>query len=165
MARKRIEGATLKSWEEVDSVLKQIVQSELEIETIEAQMNKELAEIKSDAEIKARPFKDKIKVLEIQVKEFVTLNKLDLDGKSKELDFGKTGFRKSTKVVLPKVVDKVIEMLKRNQMFDCIVTKETVNKDILKTYDEDVILRVGGSVRTEDTFWYETKREKLQKNK
>lgn len=165
MARVRIEAPALKSWDEVDTVLKQIVQAELDIETIEAEMNKEMADIKEDAENRAKPHREEIKKLETLVKEFVTTNKLELDGKSKELDFGKTGFRFSTKLVLPKAIDKVIEALKKHQMFDCIIIKENVNKDILKTYDEDIILRVGGSLKKEDTFWYETKREKLQLNK
>ena len=41
-------------------------------------------------------------------------------------------------------VEKVIKTLKKYGMGDCITVKESVNKDILKTYDEKTILSVGG---------------------
>ena len=44
-------------------------------------------------------------------------------------------------------------------MEDCIIVKETVNKDVLKTYDEKDIIKVGASLKKEDTFWYETRKE------
>ena len=40
-------------------------------------------------------------------------------------------------------------------MDDCITVKEGVNKDILKSYDEKDILKVGGKLHKEDTFYYE----------
>lgn len=36
----------------------------------------------------------------------MTLNKAELKGKSREMDFGKVGFRMSTKLMLPKQVEK-----------------------------------------------------------
>lgn len=65
--------------------------------------------------------------------------------------------------MLPKMIEAVLENLKKFNMHDCINTKESVNKDILKTYSPDVILNIGGTLKTEDTFWYETKRDALSK--
>lgn len=164
MARKRMEEPTIKNWEETDDVMKKLLESQLEVEKIEAEMNKNIAEIKKSAEEQARPYKDNIKKNELLLKEFVTVHKSELDGKSRRMNFGTVGFRMSTKVVLPKAVDAVLQNLRKFNMHDCINTKETVNKDILKTYSPDVILNVGGTLKTEDTFWYETKRDALSKN-
>ena len=155
MARKRMEDPSLKSWDEVNAALKLIRDNEIELD--EADMGKKIADIKEQAV----PYRDDIKKLELQVKEFVTLNKAELKGKSREMDFGKVGFRMSTKLMLPKQVEKVIKTLKKYGMGDCITVKESVNKDILKTYDEKTILSVGGTLKKEDTFWYETNREEL----
>lgn len=163
MARKRMEEPTIKNWEETDEVMKKLLECQLEVEKIEAEMNKDIAEIKKAAEDLARPYKDNIKKNELLLKEFVTVHKSELDGKSKRMNFGTVGFRMSTKVVLPKMIEAVLENLKKYGMHDCINTKETVNKDILKTYEPDVILNVGGTLKTEDTFWYETKRDALRK--
>lgn len=132
---------------------------------MEADMNGKLADIKEAAEEEANPCRDLIKKYELLIKEFTAANKLELNGKSKEMVFGKVGFRLSTKIILPKAIEPVIEALKRNRMLDCIATKETVSKDILRTYSPETILLVGGSVKAEDTFWYETNREELAQTK
>lgn len=161
MARKRMEEPSLKSWEEVDSTLKRIREAEIEMGRITADMEKYILDIKQKAEEQASPYKDEVKKLELQVKEFVSLNKDELKGKSREMTFGTVGFRMSTKLVLPKAADKFIKQLRKLGMGDCITIKESVNKDILKTYDEKTILMVGASLKKEDTFWYETKQEEL----
>lgn len=111
--------------------------------------------------MKAKQFQERIERLGIYVKDFVQDNKAELDGKTKQLNFGKTGFRLSTKLVLKKV-DQVLENLKKLKMDDCIIVKESVNKDVLKKYPEADIIKVGGTLKKEDIFWYETEREKLQ---
>lgn len=161
MARKRMAEPELKSWEEVDSVLKKIRDSEIELEKIEADMGKCIADIREDAENQAQPYRDAIKRLELQVKEFVVLHKDDLNGKSREMAFGRVGFRLSTKLMLPKEIGTVLKQLRKLGMGDCINIKESVNKDILKTYDEKTIITVGGTLKKEDAFWYETNREQL----
>ena len=95
MARKRMEDPSLKSWDEVNAALKLIRDNEIELELIEADMGKKIADIKEQAAEQAVPYRDDIKKLELQVKEFVTLNKAELKGKSREMDFGKVGFRMS----------------------------------------------------------------------
>ncbi|MDD3137713.1 MAG: host-nuclease inhibitor Gam family protein [Lachnospiraceae bacterium] len=161
MARKRIQDTTLKTWEEVDECLHIVADAENEISKIEAEMNRKFGEIKEAAEAEASQFKELIKKQEVLVKEFTTENKTDLKGKSREMNFGTVGFRLSTKLKLPKEVESVLKALKKNCMQDCIITKETVNKDVLKTYKEEEIMAVGGSLVKEDTFWYETRHENL----
>lgn len=161
MPRKRMEEAALKSWEEADAVLKQIRDAELELTRITGDMEKCINDVRQHAEEEAAPYKDEIKKLELQLKELTSLNKGELKGKSRELAFGAVGFRMSTSLVLPKVTDGVIRTLKKLGMGDCINIKETVNKDVLKTYDEKTILLVGASLKKKDTFWYETRREEL----
>lgn len=165
MARKRMEEPSLTSWEEVDSALKKIVEAQIQLDMIEADMNGKLADIKEQAENEANPVRDVIKKYELQIKEYTAANKVELKGKSKEMTFGTVGFRLSSKIILPKAIEPVIDALKRNKMLDCILTKETVSKDILKTYSPEAILLVGGSVKTEDTFWYDTNREELAQAK
>lgn len=161
MARKRMEEPALKSWEEVDNTLKQIREAEIELGRIAADAERCMIDIRQQAEESAQPYKDKIKQMELQLKEFTVTNKADLKGKTMELSFGRVGFRMSTRLVLPKAVETVIRQLRKNGMGDCIITKESVNKEILKTYDETTILSVGASLKKEDTFWYETRQEKI----
>ncbi|ADY54891.1 prophage MuMc02, host-nuclease inhibitor protein [Syntrophobotulus glycolicus DSM 8271] len=166
MARTRIKEAPVyKTWEEVDAALKEIAEAELDLVDIEGEMNKQIQGIKLTAAQEAKPIQDRIAAIGKDIKAFVEEHRGELDGKTKTLNFGKTGFRMSTKVILPKAKEKlaaIIKSLKSRKMNDCIVVTETINKDILKKYTEDEILRVGASLKKEDTFWYETDREKLQ---
>lgn len=162
MARKRMEEPELRNWEEVDSTLKKMREAEIALSDISTTAEKLILDIKQQAEEDAQQYKDQIKKMELQIKEFTTVHRDEmLPAKSKEMTFGLVGFRMSTKVILPKKLDRVITKLKKLGMGDCIITKETVDKDILKTYDEKTILEVGGTLKKSDAFWYETKQEKI----
>lgn len=161
MARKRVTEPQLKSWEEVDLCLKEIADAENEIKSIEAEMNKKIAELKKDAEEGARQHKEVIKQNEGKIKEYSTVHKDEMKGKSKLLTFGKVGFRLSTRLLLPSAISDVIVKLRENGMFDCINVKETVDKDVIKNYGEEDIQKIGGYLQKSDTFWYETDKEAL----
>ncbi len=164
MARKRVTEPQLKNWEEVDQCLKVMSDAENEITRIEAEMNRQIAEIKKAAEEGARCHKEMIKQNEGKIKEFTTVHKDELKGKSKVLTFGKVGFRLSTKLLLPSSVADVILKLRENGMLDCINVKETVDKEAVKNYGEEDILKIGGYLQKSDTFWYETDKDALSAN-
>ncbi len=89
MGRKRMEEPALKSWEEVDSTLKQIREAEIALTDISTTAEKLILDIKQQAEEDAQPHKDRIKQLELQVKEFTTVHRDEmLPAKSKEMTFG-----------------------------------------------------------------------------
>lgn len=163
MGRTRIETPHLRSWNEVNDALRAIAEAQNEIAIVESSMNMQIDAIKEVHEAKIKEYKEAIKRQEVLIKEYTSDRRDELDGKSKDMTFGKVGFRKSTKLILPKALDRVIAALRKNGMDTCIVTKETVNKDVLKTYPEEDVLKVGGSLKVEDTFWYETKSVELAK--
>lgn len=161
MARKRVTEPQLRSWEEVDECLKAMGDAEDQISVIEAQMNAAIAEAKKEASEKAAEYKELIKQNEGKIKEFTTVNKEELKGKSRQLTFGAVGFRQSTKLLLPQDTGEVIVRLRENGMVDCINVKETINKDTVKNYPEEEILKIGGYLQRTDTFWYETDKDHL----
>lgn len=166
MARVRIEEPKLKSWDDVDAALKQIGEHQRNITIIEAKMNDKINQAKVKAEDDAKGDKESIKSLEVQVKEFVESNREDLGNKkTKELNFGKVGYRKSTKISLPKAGNKLAEIIKKLKSFgmtDCIVTQpEKIDKDALKKYPANDVIKVGAGLKVDDVFWYEADEEKL----
>ncbi len=161
MARKRVTEPQLKSWEDVDVCLKVMSDAENHLSMITAEMNAAIAQAKKEAEEKAAQFKETIKQNEGKIKEFTTTRKEDLKGKSKQLTFGTVGFRQSTKLLLPSDTAEVILKLRENGMSDCINVKESINKDTVKSYPEEDILRIGGYLQRSDTFWYETDKDTL----
>lgn len=95
MARKRVTEPQLGSWEQVDECLRMISDAENQLSMITAQMNAAIAEAKKSAEESASQYKELIKQNEGKIKEFATIRKEDLKGKSKQLTFGTVGDRKS----------------------------------------------------------------------
>ncbi len=162
MARVRMESVKLKNWEDVGINLKMIGECQIAIERIEADMNMKISDLKLDAALKSRVHQDKIKQMELEIKEFSEENKVDIKGKTKILDFGKIGFRISSKITL-KSIEAVLNNLRARKMNDCIRTKVEVDKEALDKYPDEVIAAVGASRKVDDVFWYEIDREKLAK--
>ncbi|MDR3561881.1 MAG: host-nuclease inhibitor Gam family protein [Negativicutes bacterium] len=159
--RKRFADPVLKTWDEANENLREIGTIDLEIQTIEAEMNRKIVEAKQVAETEAKVFQDRRARLEFEIKDFAEAHKAELDGKSKSMNFGEVGFRKSTSVIISKVKN-CLAALKNKSMFDCIKTKETVNKEILRTYSDEILEAVGARRKKGDVFWLKPDYEKLQ---
>lgn len=153
----------LQSWDEVDRVLQETLESEIAITEIEAMMNLTINEAKEKATLLSKPLKEKIKNNTTLIKSYTEAYRSELDGKSKRLNFGKVGFRQSSSVTVPKAkLDSVLKMLKALDMFDCINTKETINIEVLEKYPEEEILKTGATKTTKDNFYLETDKEKIR---
>lgn len=162
MARKRMEEKfMLQSWDQVDETLLEIAENEMELEKLTTEMNQAIHEVKERFTSESKPFQERIKILSLYVQEFSERNREDIKGKTKTLNHGSIGFRQSTKVVLSKV-EQILENLKKFKMQDCISVKESVNKDVLRKYPAEDVLKVGASLKVEDVFWYDTERQKLE---
>jgi phage host-nuclease inhibitor protein Gam len=159
--RKRIETKpALQSWDDVDLYLKEICELEVQIEEVEAKLSIQVSDLKLEAADKVKTATERIKRLELEMKEFVGNNRVDIKGKTMDLNFGATGFRKSTKIIISNNKNAIAQ-LKLKGLTDCIKTNESIIKDKLKDLSDDVLAAVGAKKSGKDTFWYETKREKL----
>lgn len=169
MARTRIvEAPAFKSWEEVDTALREIAENQIALGDIEAAMNLQILGAKKSAEVESKPYADRIAKLERDIKEYVDDHRSELDKnkKTRTLNFGEVGYRLSTTVGLPKAKEKIediIRKLKARGMTDCIVVKEDVSKENLKKYGEDTVNAVGASWKQKDVFGYEVFLEKLER--
>lgn len=153
----------LKNWDDVNRALKLKGECELSLDTLEADMNLKINDIKQETERLSKPLKEKIKQLEDEIKDFTEENKSEIDGRTKVLMFGKVGFRLNSSVSVPtKKLCKIIENLRKFGIENCIKVTETVNKDILGTYSNADIAKVGAVKKVEDKFWCEADKEKIR---
>lgn len=153
----------LESWSEVDAALMEIAQAEIALTRINCDKDEQINILTEAAARVATPINGRITELREQIKQFAELNRLDFGkAKSKRLNFGELGWRLSSTIdIKPSAVPKVIENLRRMGMDDCVKVRESVNKDTLKTYSEERILQSGASIKTTDTFWLETDKERI----
>ena len=168
MPRVRMEEkCELKSWDEVNLNLAEIGEQERKFEQITATMQEEIDEAKLKAEDAAKPCQERIEELSHQIKLFADKYPDDFKGKkTKLLTFGSLGYRKSTKIRLPRGSEKVaamIKLLKAKRMSDCVVKPpEKIDKEALKKYSVKRITGIGATLKIEDVFWYEVDREQLE---
>lgn len=156
------EQPVLKTWEDADLNLAEIAEIDMKLLAVEADMNLKIAEAKQAAFLQEETLKERKEKLAHEIKEFAENNRSEfIDMKTKILTFGKVGFRQSTSIVISKV-NQVIEALKIKAMLDCITVKESVNKEVLRNYPDEVIAAVGARKKVEDVFWLEPDYEKLK---
>lgn len=153
----------ISTWDDVNRYLKLKGECELSVDSIEGEMNLKINDAKLQAEKLAKPLKEKIKEIDSAISGFTEEKKAEIEGRTKVLTFGKVGFRLSSSISVPsKKLGKIIENLKKFGMENCINITETVNKDVLATYSDKDIVKVGASKKVEDKFWCEADKEKIR---
>lgn len=167
MARKRVDAPVgLDNWEAADDALREIGSAQRAIEAAEHRMQETIDAAKERAASESAPYRERIAELEGRLNVFAEMHRDDMGAKkSRDMNYGMLGFRKSTKVVLPRGAAKVAEIIRKLRekgMGDCIVKPaEKIDKDALKKYPPNDIVAVGAGLDVQDTFWYEVDREKL----
>lgn len=161
MARKRIEGTQFSTWDDVDQALKQIGEIDRELGLLESVHNEAVDALKAKAKQNAEPLQTRRANLELAMKEFVEANRAEFaKTKTKMLTFGSVGFRLSSKVLVKRVAD-TLQALKDLGLHGCIRLKEELDKEAMKNLAEETLVNVGASLKTENTFGYEVKRDEL----
>lgn len=162
MAKKKTEPV-FKTWEQIDDALKSISKIDQTIKIHEAKLNDDINMIKTKVQNITTPLLEEKALLEKNIKEFTEANVTEFkDKKTKDFTFGQIGFRKSTSIIT-RNVKAIIEALKNNKMVDCIITKESINKDELTKYDDVSLEKVGAKRKVEDVFFYKVDEERIDK--
>lgn len=162
MARKRIEGTRLNSWDEVDQALRDIGAIDRELELLEASQNERIDAIKAEVKEASKPHAERKAGLELAIKDYCDANRGEFAKvKTKQLTFGSVGFRLSTKVLIKRAAD-TLQALKDLKLTGCIRTKEEIDKESLKNLDAETLANVGAALKSENVFGYEIDRTKVQ---
>jgi phage host-nuclease inhibitor protein Gam len=166
MARRNsVKAPALKSWQEVDEALREIGEAEIKLEEIDGEVTRLCNEIKDKFAILAQSANARIKERTGQIEDFVEAHRDEFgDKKTRLLNFGETGWRQSTSILLPKgkaEYDEIIRRLRARSMEACVIVTEKIDKDALRAYGEDVVRAVGARYQVTDKFWLEANREKL----
>ncbi|KIX14969.1 host-nuclease inhibitor Gam family protein [Dethiosulfatarculus sandiegensis] len=167
MPRKKPTAVIIQTLDQANDVLAQIGKLMRGVKEVELRMGEEIAAIKTAAQQSAAPAQVRIKELETALATFGQLNKQELFAKprSRELQFGVIGFRKSTEITtLTKLkLSNVLEKLKEYNFFEAIKKTEKVDKEALRDWPDERLELVGMRRREKDAFFYEIKTEQLKK--
>lgn len=163
--RIRLEGPTLKNWDEVNALLGEQGLIDLSLQEIEGNLNLEINGLKEKAKAQAKSLEERSKVIAREVKEFCDHYREEIKGKEKVLTFGKVGYRKSTKISIPtkaKSKEAIIDALRKRKLLQCIRITEEISKDAIRALPDDVIIAIGCKKKVEDIFFLEPDHEKLK---
>ena len=155
--------AKLESLEDVNLALRDIGLAEKELEAIDNEANKQIAEIKTETAKKGEKLRSRIQDLSSKIAAFAEYNKAELfkDNKSVELSFGKFGWRKTTKISVKKTT---LELLRKMNLLKCIRTKEEPDKNALAELTDEELLQVDAVRKVSDDFFCEADTEEVNKD-
>ena len=160
-AKTRIKSAIniepIASWEEADEKLRRIGDITLEINKHEAIAKEVIDDAKAEIAAAVAPLHEEIEQLTQSLEAF-SANHIDDFGKaqSRELNFGKLGWRKSTAIAIGKrTLEFIKEVFGNKRAAQYISVKETVNKETLKLLTDQELASVKARRENKEVFFVE----------
>ena len=162
MARLKPQVGKIGDLDEANLVLKEIGILEKELEGIDAEAHRQIAEVKEAAAKKGQALRKRIADNSVLLKAYASYNHDDLfrDRKSVKLSFGVFGYRKSTSISVKKTT---LELLKKLKLTRCIRIKEEVDKEAMAELDDDTLTQVDSVRKIKDDFFCEADKEEINK--
>ena len=153
------------SVEEADLALARIAAINRDLAMLDAEYNRRADELKRTIAIEpSAPLRDELAQLTNGLEAFGESNRADLFPKQKtlELPHGFLGFRISSSISISK---KTLELLKAAGKKLAILTKQAVDKDVLKTWSDADLAEFKAKRVTEDKFWFQVKDEEVARSR
>ena len=162
MARYKPNIGKIKTLEDANLALKEIGLLEHELETIDGEANKKIAEIKADCAKQGEGLRKRITDLSALLGAFAEYNREELfkDRKSQKLSFGEFGYRKSTAISIKKTT---LELLKKLKLDRYIRIKEEIDKDLIAEMSDEALAQVDAVRKVKDAFFCQANREEVNK--
>jgi phage host-nuclease inhibitor protein Gam len=162
MARLKPNTKKIQSLEEANLVLKEIGLLECELQSIDDEEHKAVAEIKAAAIAKGEAPRNRIADLSSLLGAYAEYNRDELfkDRKSVQVSFGVFGYRKSTSIHIKKTT---LELLKKLHMDRYIRIKEEPDKEAMSDLEDDALAQVDAVRKVKDDFFCEANREEVNK--
>jgi phage host-nuclease inhibitor protein Gam len=162
MARLKPTTAKIKDLDDANFALKEIGTLEHELEAIDSDADKRIAEIKAESTKRGEGIRKRIVDLSSSLGAYAEYNKDELfkDRKSVDLVFGSFGFRKSTSIHVRKTT---LELLKKLGLDRCVRIKEEPDKEAMADLQDDVLAQVDAVRKIKDDFFCQANKEEVNK--
>jgi len=156
--------APVASVEEADQTLARIAEINRNLAALDADLNGKVDKLKTQMVEICAPLRAERDQLTNGLEAFGESNRADLFPKQKtlELPHGFLGFRISSSISISK---KTLELIKAAGKKLAIITKVSVDKDVLKTWSDSDLAEVKAKRVTEDKFWFEVKDEEVARSR
>ncbi len=145
------------NWEHADDFVRRISDLAKKITDAEQAAKDKINEVKADMADELKPLQEKIQLYTRSLEAFGAIHKADFGKKrSRKLNFGILGWRKSTSVsVTKKTLGLIKEVFSRAKAKQFIHTKETVDKEALAKLTDEQLAEVSARRKVKDDFFVE----------
>jgi phage host-nuclease inhibitor protein Gam len=152
----------INSLEDANLVLKEIGLLERELESIDAEAHKQMADIKAAAVKKGETLRKRIIDNAALLGAYAEYNRSELfkERKSVDLVFGSFGYRKSTSISVKKTT---LELLKKLNLAKYIRLKEEPDKEAMAAMTDEELVQVDAVRKVKDDFFCEANKEEVNK--
>ncbi|MDR0583585.1 MAG: host-nuclease inhibitor Gam family protein [Treponema sp.] len=163
MARFKPNVKKIESLEDTNLTLKEIGLLERELETIDGDAHRQIAEIKTAAVKAGESIRKRITDLSALLGAYAEYNRAELfkDKKTVQVSFGIFGYRKSTSISVKKTT---LELLKKLGKIIFIRTKEEVDKEAMAVMTDEELAMVDAVRKYKDDFFCEADKEEINKD-
>ena len=162
MARLKPQVGKIETLDQANLVLKEIGLLEKELESIDGDAHKQIAEIKEAAAKAGQTIRKRIADDSALLGAYAEYNRADLfkDKKSVQLSFGTFGYRKSTSISVKKTT---LELMKKLGLDKYVRVKEEADKDAMAALDDETLAQVDAVRKVKDDFFCEADKEEINK--
>ena len=165
MKKGKTQGSRVKSkaivpiadWSKADQMIRKIGSVQRTIQKTEAKYKARAENVKKDMVKEVKPLQERIGVLHRSLEAFATTRQADFKKqRSRNLNFGVLGWRKSTTIKIGKdTISKIREFFSAAKSKIYIRCKETVDKDALSKLSDGQLKKVGAERTTKQVFFIE----------
>ena len=159
--------APIRDIQDADNALREIAEINRAAEAANHALNEDIDHMKQEVQEAIGPLLERKEMLGAGLANFAELSKEDMfkDRKSRELDFGTIGYRKSTSLAVVKKIcstwKEVLGKLRQYDFKEAIRVKEEPDKEIMAEWPKERLELVGVQRVEKDEFYYEIKQEKV----
>ena len=141
-----------------DDILGSLRELSGEITVIQADADKEIADLTEEYSALMKPLKDRLKEKEKEIMRLMKAEKTDLfDGKDiVRLINGILLYSREPKVSIPR---DALEKVERLGLTEAIKIVKSLNRDVVKKWPDEKLVLIGAEKKASDKFSYEIKRD------
>lgn len=128
-------GVTMNSIKNlIEDKIQELAELEGKVQATESIANSAISKINARVESETRSEKEKIASLRKSIYELANSHKEQLfpDKKVLKLSYGEVGFKLNPESLVIEDEEKALVKLKKMKRLDCIIVKETINKNVVK---------------------------------
>lgn len=145
------------NWEHADNFVRRIGELQQKIQAEEAKAKTKIDQAKSDLAKRVKSYQETIELYHRSLEAFATSHQGDFKKqKSRKLNFGILGWRKSTSIsIKKKTLDLIKQVLSKAKAAACIRIKESVDKEALAKLTDEQLASVGAQRKRKEVFFVE----------